>query len=204
MLEMQTLCSSIFSGKNHKVLTIPCVLLWPTLFLYTLSSAEMLPVEWSADHWGLATSFGALLQALPHYIRAISLRQVRRKEMSTICDCNKEKKRNTHPRVKEASWNIAPLLSYLKSAESPPLSGVLFWRPDLASWWLNLAFSPRVRVAKSRRHAGGGGGLGSPLAGFSPNTGINFLTISLKLLDIWPVFLLIFSPIKTALLLILF
>jgi hypothetical protein len=45
---------------------------------------------------------------------------------------------------------------------------------------------------------GGGSGLGSPLAGFSPNTGI------VKLLDIWPVFLLVFSPIKTALLLILF
>ena len=67
-------------------------------------------------------------------------RQARRKEMSTICHCNKEKKRNTHLRVKEASWNIAPLLSYLNSVESPPLSGVSFWRPDLASWRLNLAF----------------------------------------------------------------
>jgi hypothetical protein len=44
------LCSSNFSGKNNKELTIPHVLLWPTLFLYTLSSAEMLPVEWSADY----------------------------------------------------------------------------------------------------------------------------------------------------------
>jgi hypothetical protein len=35
-------------------------------------------------------------------------------------------------------------------------------------------------------------------------TGISFLTISPKLLDIWPIFLLVFSPIKTALLLILF
>ncbi len=30
-------------------------------FLYTLSSAEMLPVEWSAVDWGLVTSFGTLL-----------------------------------------------------------------------------------------------------------------------------------------------
>jgi hypothetical protein len=37
-----------------------------------------------------------------------------------------------------------------------------------------------------------GGGLGSPLAGFLSNTEIS------KLLDICPVFLLIFSPIKTA------
>ena len=35
------------SGEKNKELTIPRVLLWPTLFLYTLSSAEMLPVEWS-------------------------------------------------------------------------------------------------------------------------------------------------------------
>ncbi len=35
--------------------------------------------------------------------------------MSTICHCSKEKKRNTHLRLKEASLNIAPLLSYLKS-----------------------------------------------------------------------------------------
>jgi hypothetical protein len=57
--------------------------------------------------------------------------------MSTICHCNKEKKRNTHPHVKEASWNIAPLLSYLKSAESSPTQfGV---------------FSPRVRVARTSR-----------------------------------------------------
>jgi hypothetical protein len=51
---------------------------------------------------------------------------------------------------------------------------------------------------------GGRGGLGSPLAGFSPNTGISFLMISPKLLDIMPVFLFVFSPIKTAHLLILF
>jgi hypothetical protein len=41
--------------------------------------------------------------------------------MSTVCQCNKEKKRNTHPRVREAFYNIAPLLSYSKRAEfSPP------------------------------------------------------------------------------------
>jgi hypothetical protein len=66
--------------------------------------------------------------------------------------------------------------------------------------------SPSVRVAKSRRRAGEGGGvgLGSHLVGFSPNTGISFLAISPQFLDIWPFFLLVFSPIKTALLLILF
>jgi hypothetical protein len=68
---------------------------------------------------------------------------------------------------------------------------------------LNLAFSPRVKVAGFRRREEGGG-LGSPLAGFLPNTEISFLMISPKLLDICPVFLLVFSPIETADLLILF
>ena len=45
---------------------------------------------------------------------------------------------------------------------------------------------------------GGGGGLGSPLAGFSPNTDISFLMISPNLLDICLVFLLVFSPLETA------
>ena len=63
--------------------------------------------------------------------------------------------------------------------------------------YCTVAFSPRVKVAESRRGAEGGG-LGSPLAGFLPNTEISFLMISMKLLDICPVSLLIFSPIKTA------
>ncbi len=55
--------------------------------------------------------------------------------MNTVCQCNKEKKRNTHLRVKEVSWNIAPLLSYLRNMESPPpppQNGVSIGRPDLA------------------------------------------------------------------------
>ncbi len=58
---------------------------------------------------------------------------------------------------------------------------------------VSLAFSPRVKVAEFRRGAEGSG-LGSPLVGFSPNTGISFLMISPKLLDICPVFLLVFPP----------
>ncbi len=47
MLKMEAVCSSSFSGKNKKRFTAPRVLLWLALFLYTLSSAEMLPVECS-------------------------------------------------------------------------------------------------------------------------------------------------------------
>ncbi len=54
-----------------------------------------------------------------------------------------------------------------------------------------MAFSPHVKVAESR-HGAEGGGLGSLLAGFLPNTEISFLIISTKLLDICPVFLLKF------------
>jgi hypothetical protein len=49
-----------------------------------------------------------------------------------------------------------------------------------------------------------GGGLGSPLAGFSQNTEISFLMISPYLLDICHVFLLVFSPLETADFLMLF
>ncbi len=62
----------------------------------------------------------------------------------------------------------------------------------------NLAFSPCVKAAESRRGVVGGG-LGSP-----PNTEISFLRISPKLFDICPVFLLVLSPLETADLLILF
>jgi hypothetical protein len=61
----------------------------------------------------------------------------------------------------------------------------------------NLAFSPPVKAAESRRGVVGGG-LGIPIAGFLPNTEIRFLMISPKLLDICPVFLLVFSPLETA------
>jgi hypothetical protein len=81
---------------------------------------------------------------------------------------------------------------------SPP---PFLWRLNPAGGFgaprLNLAFSPRAKVAGFRRRPEGGD-LDSPLAGFPPNTGISFLMISPKLLDICPVFLLVFSPIKTA------
>ncbi len=64
------------------------------------------------------------------------------------------------------------------------------------------AFSPRVKAAESGRGRVGGG-LGSPLA-VSPNTEISFLMISPNLLDICLVLLLVFSPLETADLLILF
>jgi hypothetical protein len=119
--------------------------------------------------------------------------------MSTVCQSNKEKKRNTHLRVKEMRRNIVSLLSYFRNAVFFPPS--LFSLSQSGGWIrrprVRLAFSPRVKVAESR-HGAEGGGFGSPLAGFLPNTEISFLMISMKLLDVCPIFLLIFSPIKTA------
>jgi hypothetical protein len=60
-----------------------------------------------------------------------------------------------------------------------------------------IAFSPLVNSADSRSGRVGGG-LDSPLSGFSPNTEVSFLMISPYLLDICPVFLLVFSPLETA------
>jgi hypothetical protein len=126
--------------------------------------------------------------------------------MITVCQRNKEKKRDTHLCVKEALRNFASLLSYLRNA--------VFFPPSLSpasqsgGWIRRLAsqfgvFSP-CKSHRIQAPCGGGGGLGSPLAGFSPNTGISLLMISPNLLDICPVFLLVFSPIKIADLLILF
>ncbi len=119
--------------------------------------------------------------------------------MSTVCPSNKEKKRNTHLRVKEVRQSIVSLLSYYRNAVFFPLPFSPRLNPTggFGAPRVSLAFSPRVKVTESRRGAEGDG-LGSPLAGFLPNTEISFLMISPKLLDICPFFLQIFSPIKTA------
>ncbi len=70
-------------------------------------------------------------------VYAILTVQARRKEMSTVCQRNKEKKRNTHLRVKEASWNIALLLSYLRNAGFSPPS--LFPASQSGGWIRRLA-----------------------------------------------------------------
>jgi hypothetical protein len=88
--------------------------------------------------------------------------------MSTIWHCNKERERNTHLRVKEASWNIALLLSYLKSGRvPPPRSGVSFWWSVLAFWRLNLAFL-HVWESPIPGAIRGGVWLGLPSRGLSP------------------------------------
>jgi hypothetical protein len=102
---------------------------------------------------------------------------------------------------------MTSLLSYLKSGGIPPPptpashSGDPIWHFDDSNWRFSTCESGQIQAPCEG--GGEGGGLGSPLAGFFPNTGISFLTISPKSLDIWPCFLLVFSPIKTALPLIL-
>ncbi len=80
------------------------------------------------------------------------------------------------------------------------LSPSLFSASQFGGWISRLrpdiAFSPCVNSVESGC-GGVGGGLGSPLAGVSPKTEISFL-ISPYLLDICPVFLLVYSPLETA------
>ncbi len=120
--------------------------------------------------------------------------------MSTVCQCNKEKKRNTHLRVKEASWNIASLLSYLRNAVFSPPS--LSPASQSSGWIQRLASQFGVFSAcKSRQiqaPCGGGGGVAwvALWQAFPQTQELVFLMISPKLLDICPVFLLVFSPIK--------
>ncbi len=73
--------------------------------------------------------------------------------MSTVFQSNKEKKRNTHLHVKEARRNIVLLLSYYRNAVFFPLhfSPRLNLTGGFGTQRVSLAFSPRVKVAESRR-----------------------------------------------------
>ncbi len=68
--------------------------------------------------------------------------------------------------------SVDELLSFALFLPPPPFSASQFrvWIPRPRP---RIAFSPRVNSADSRR-GGVGGGLGSHLAGFSPNTEIRF------------------------------
>ncbi len=128
--------------------------------------------------------------------------------MSTIWHCNKERERNTHLRVKEASWNIASLLSYLKSggiAPHPPPLQRLILAVRFGVLATQFGVSPSVGVANSRRHRKGGGWLGLPSRGLSPKQKeLVFWLFLLSYMTSGPFYLMVFSPINTALLLILF
>ncbi len=83
---------------------------------------------------------------------------------------------------------------------SPP-RGTSFWWPILSFWPLNLAF-PHVGESPNLPHRGVA--CVALLRAFPQKQGISFLSLSPWLNDIWPVFLMLYSAIKTALLLILF
>ncbi len=122
--------------------------------------------------------------------------------MSTVCQRNKAKKRNTYLRVKNGV-DILFRCWVIKIFLPPSLFSASQFRGWISRPHPDSALSPRVNSAESRR-GGVGGGLGSPLAGFSPNTDISFLMISPNLLDICLIFLLVFSPLETADFLMLF
>ncbi len=67
---------------------------------------------------------------------------------------------------------FASLLSYMKSgvlrSPIPPVASFR-WSTHLGVLATQLGISPRVKAPNPDRE-GGGGGLGSPLAGFPPNT----------------------------------
>ena len=114
-------------------------------------------------------------------------------------------RRNTYLRVKNGveilfrCWVIKICVIFLP----PSLFSASQFRGWISRPGPDSALSPHVNFAESRR-GGVGGGLGSPLVGFSPNKDISFLMISPNLLDICLVSLLVFSPLDTADFLMLF
>ncbi len=131
--------------------------------------------------------------------------QQRQKEIGTVCQCNKEKKGNIYLCVKngaEISFRYW-VIKFCVIFSSPfPFLRIPIPCLDSASASCNRVLSTCKLRGFSTRW--GGGGLGSPLASFSPNTEISFLMISPYLLDFCPVFLLRFSPLETADFLMLF
>ncbi len=108
-----------------------------------------------------------------HYISHIFSITARRKEIGKLRHCSKEKIRNTHLCVEISILKccfIVKLFEKWCSALPPPSPscashlGDSFGRFGDSTWGFSTCES-----AKSRRHTEGGG-LGSPLAGFSPNT----------------------------------
>jgi hypothetical protein len=104
--------------------------------------------------------------------------------------------------AKRSLRGTVELFEKWQNCTPPPPSGASLWWSVLGT---QFGVSPRVGVANSRCHGGGGVAAWVVLSGAFPQTqGISFLAISPLLHYIWPFFLMVFPPIKTALLLILF
>jgi hypothetical protein len=76
---------------------------------------------------------------------------------------------------------IVELFEKWHSALPPPAVVRFSWATHLGIWRLNLAFLHVLKRQIQRPHRGGGGGLGSPLAGFPPITK-NYFFASFSLL----------------------
>ncbi len=171
------MCSSISVGKITKAYCSTCVAV-ADFVLDTPFFTEVLPVECSLVDWGLAASSGALLQALPLLYRTrflLASEQRRQEERGTFCQRNKEKKGNIYLHLKNGvemlyHWWVIKfcIISPPPLSPRPNQFHIRIPRPHPG-----IVFSPRVNSADSRR-GGVGGGLGSPLQGFSPNAEIRF------------------------------
>jgi hypothetical protein len=149
------LCAAVNSaGKITKSLCT-CVVVADFFLVYTV-----LRREWSVVDWGLATR-----------LAIFSLLTTRRKEIGKLWHCSKERIRNTHLRVEISILRYCFIVELFEKRRSPlPQSRVSLGRLIWAFLATQLGVST-CESAKSRRHmGGGGGGLGSPLACFPPNT----------------------------------
>ncbi len=98
---------------------------------------------------------------------------------------------------------IVKLFEKWRSALPPPPVTRLIWATHLGILATQLGVSPRVKAPNPDGTQGGAAWVALWRA-FPQTQGISFLSRSPKLHDFWPVFLMLFSPINTALLLILF
>ncbi len=136
---------------------------------FTLSSAELLPVECSVADWEWLPILARLLLAQVHYTHFLSLQLVERRLANFDTAVRKGQGISVYC-VKLVSWNIAWLLIYWKVADIPPppppshvTGGRPFW---LVFWRLPTWEAPLLTATRG----GGGGRLGLPSRGISPNT----------------------------------
>ncbi len=67
MLKMQTVCSSTFSGKNNKELTVSCVLLWSALFLFYTALRRNVACRTQCNQLRKSARFGGSFIGSGHY-----------------------------------------------------------------------------------------------------------------------------------------
>ncbi len=157
----------------------------------------MLTVECSVVDWEQLPNLAPLYRLSFTIEATFSLFTARRKEIGKLWHCSKERARNTCLLCEINFLKYCFIVELFKKWRiCPPQDGASIWRLILTFWRTNLV-TPHVGGA-------GGGVAWVALSRAFPQTqGISFLPRSPYLHDILLMFLMLYSPLDTAILLVL-